>query len=205
MRKPCSAENPEHEQEGQQNCSAARKQKNNRWSQGRSVLFVPFTFRPGGNRRLASGGNIPAGLPEPGVSLKGYHTAELVGKACEDGEITLAVPVNGKDFSPYSTVEAGVCGALRQGLVTEALNPKTALFFLAFIPQFIDPSANAFAQFVLLGFVTTLLTSGTDLLVVLAAGPLSRVLRRSPRLQRVQRAASGGTLLALGAYVAVRE
>lgn len=78
---------------------------------GRSVLFVPFTFRPGGNRRLASGGNIPAGLPEPGVSLKGYHTAELVGKACEDGEITLAVPVNGKDFSPYSTVEAGVCGA----------------------------------------------------------------------------------------------
>ena len=96
-------------------------------------------------------------------------------------------------------------GALRQGLVTEALNPKTALFFLAFVPQFIDPSANAFAQFVLLGFVTTLLTSGADLLVVLAAGPLSRVLRRSPRLQRVQRAASGGTLLALGAYLAVRE
>ncbi len=96
-------------------------------------------------------------------------------------------------------------GALRQGLVTEVLNPKTALFFLAFIPQFIDTSGNAFAQFVLLGFVTTLLTSGADLLVVLAAGPLSRVLGRSRRLRTAQRAASGGTLIGLGLYVAVRE
>lgn len=96
-------------------------------------------------------------------------------------------------------------GALRQGVLTEALNPKTALFFLAFIPQFIDPNGNAFAQFVLLGFITTFLTSGADLLVVLAAGPLSRVLRRSQRLQRVQRVASGGTLVGLGVFVAVRE
>lgn len=79
------------------------------------------------------------------------------------------------------------------------------LFFLAFIPQFIDPSGNAFAQFVLLGFVTTLLTSGADLLVVLAAGPLSGMLQRSRRLQRVQRYVSGGTLMGLGVYVAVRR
>lgn len=96
-------------------------------------------------------------------------------------------------------------GAVRQGLLTEALNPKTALFFLAFIPQFIDPTGNAFAQFVLLGLVTTLLTSGADLLMVLAAGPISSVLRRNVRLRRVQRAASGGTLIGLGVYVAVRE
>lgn len=96
-------------------------------------------------------------------------------------------------------------GALMQGFVTEVLNPKTALFFLAFIPQFINPAGNAFMQFVLLGFITTLLTSGADLLVVLAAGPLSGLLRRNRRLHTVQRVASGGTLVGLGVYVLVRD
>lgn len=96
-------------------------------------------------------------------------------------------------------------GALLQGFLTEVLNPKTALFFLAFIPQFINPEGNAFLQFVLLGFTTTLLTSGADTMVVLAAGPLSGVLKRSRRMQTVQRAVSGGTLIGLGVYVAARE
>lgn len=96
-------------------------------------------------------------------------------------------------------------GALRQGLMTEVLNPKTALFFLAFIPQFIDTSGNAFTQFVLLGLITTLLTSGADLLVVWGAVPLSRALGRSRRLQRVQKVSSGATLVGLGVYVAVRD
>lgn len=103
-------------------------------------------------------------------------------------------------------VSKGVAqGALRQGVMTEVLNPKTALFFLAFIPQFIDTGGNAFAQFVLLGLVTTLLTSGVDLLVVLGAVPLSRALGRSRRLQRVQRVTSGATLVGLGVYVALRD
>ena len=55
-------------------------------------------------------------------------------------------------------------GALRQGIVAEVLNPKTALFFLAFIPQFVNPDGNVFWQFVVLGTFTTLLTSGVDLL-----------------------------------------
>ena len=94
-------------------------------------------------------------------------------------------------------------GAFRQGIVAETLNPKTALFFLAFIPQFVDPSGNVFWQFVMLGTVTTLLTSGVDLLVAFGAGPLSRVLKRSRPLQRVQRFGSGGLLIGLGVYVAV--
>lgn len=103
-------------------------------------------------------------------------------------------------------VSKGVAqGALRQGVMTEVLNPKTALFYLAFIPQFIDTGGNAFAQFVLLGLVTTLLTSGADLLVVLGAVPLSRALGRSRRLQRVQRVSSGATLVGLGVYVALRD
>ena len=96
-------------------------------------------------------------------------------------------------------------GALRQGIVTEVLNPKTALFFLAFIPQFVNPAGNVLWQFVLLGTVTTLLTSGADLLVSLAAGPLSNALKRSRRLQRVQRVGSGGLLIGLGVYVVVER
>ncbi len=96
-------------------------------------------------------------------------------------------------------------GAFVQGVITEVLNPKTALFFLAFIPQFIDPSGNVFLQFVLLGSVTTLLTSGVDLVVVSAAGPLSRTLRRNRRLSAGQRIVSGGTLIALGAYVVIDQ
>jgi len=96
-------------------------------------------------------------------------------------------------------------GVLAQGFMTEVLNPKTALFFLAFIPQFINPAGNAFLQFVLLGFVTTLLTSGADLVVVLAAAPLSKALTRNRRLHQVQRFASGGTLVGLGVLVLLRE
>ena len=94
-------------------------------------------------------------------------------------------------------------GALGQGVITEVLNPKTALFFLAFIPQFVTPAGTVFWQFVLLGTFTTLLTSGVDLLVSLAAGPLSNTLKRSRRLQRIQRVGSGGLLIGLGVYVGV--
>lgn len=104
-----------------------------------------------------------------------------------------------REVSPVSR------SVLAQGFITEVLNPKTALFFLAFIPQFINPAGNAFLQFVLLGFITTLLTSGADLVVVLAAAPLSRALTRNRRLHLVQRYASGGTLVGLGVLVLLRE
>lgn len=50
-------------------------------------------------------------------------------------------------------------GAFVQGVITEALNPKTAFFLLVFTPH-VNPAGPMFVQFVLLGFITTLLTSG---------------------------------------------
>ena len=95
-------------------------------------------------------------------------------------------------------------GAFTQGILTEALNPKTALFFLAFIPQFVNPAGHVFLQFVTLGFITTLLTSGADFVVVWATGPLNGMLKNK-RGQKVQRFASGGALIGLGVYVAVER
>ena len=95
-------------------------------------------------------------------------------------------------------------GAFTQGILTEVLNPKTALFFLAFIPQFVNPAEHVFLQFVTLGFITTLLTSGADLIVVWATGPLSGMLKNR-RGRKVQRVASGSALIGLGVYVAVER
>ena len=93
--------------------------------------------------------------------------------------------------------------ALVQGVITELLNPKTALFFLAFIPQFIEPKGHVFAQFVLLGSISVALNTSADLVVAVFAGPLGDRLRRSARFRRTTRMASGGALIGLGAYAAM--
>lgn len=92
-------------------------------------------------------------------------------------------------------------GAFYEGIVVEALNVKTALFFLAFIPQFIDPSASPLAQFVLLGSICIGLNTAADVVVVFAT---SRV-RASRRVGQVLTACSGGSLIGLGVYVALAK
>ena len=93
--------------------------------------------------------------------------------------------------------------AFRQGVVVEALNPKTALFLLAFLPQFVNPGGGIAAQVLLLGCLSVSLNTAVDLMVAYFAGPLGRRLRESARLRRRQRRFTGCALIGLGAYVAV--
>jgi threonine/homoserine/homoserine lactone efflux protein len=94
--------------------------------------------------------------------------------------------------------------AFTQGAVTEILNPKTALFFLSFIPQFIAPGrGHVFVQFLLLGSTSVLLNTSADLVVVFFAGPLGQRLKNSLRFRRRQRTACGLAMIGLGAWVAV--
>jgi threonine/homoserine/homoserine lactone efflux protein len=93
-----------------------------------------------------------------------------------------------------------------QGIITEALNPKTALFFLSFIPQFIVAErGQAFWQFVIFGTVSVVLNTLADLIVVWFAGPIGKKLKDSVRLRRGQRTASGVAMIGLGAYVALAQ
>jgi threonine/homoserine/homoserine lactone efflux protein len=105
-----------------------------------------------------------------------------------------------------NTVAVGSLHVFRQGVLTEALNPKTALFFLSFLPQFVNPHLGHVAlQFLTLGFVSVSLNTTVDLVVVTFAAPLGRSLRSSARFRRNQRVASGVGLIGLGAFVAFGE
>lgn len=93
--------------------------------------------------------------------------------------------------------------AFRQGILTNLLNPKVALFFLAFLPQFIDPAAPAkVPAFLLLGF--TFVTTGTIwcLILVWFAATISRRLRASERFGASLNRAIGGLFIGLGARLA---
>jgi threonine/homoserine/homoserine lactone efflux protein len=97
-------------------------------------------------------------------------------------------------------------GSFRQGIVTEALNPKTALFFLSFIPQFIATGrGHVFLQFITVGAISVILNTIADLVIVFMAAPLERKLKNSVRFRRRQRVASGVGMIGLGAYVALAD
>lgn len=93
--------------------------------------------------------------------------------------------------------------AFYQGITTELLNPKTALFFLALLPQFINPQGMVVVQFLVLGSISIALNTSGALTVALLAGPIGRRLQASVRFRRRQRLATGSALIGLGAFVAV--
>jgi len=95
---------------------------------------------------------------------------------------------------------------LWQGVATEVLNPKTALFFLSFIPQFVLRShGHVFLQFVTLGTISVTLNTTADLLVIALAGPLGEKIRSSATFRRRQRTATGAIMIGLGTYLATSE
>jgi threonine/homoserine/homoserine lactone efflux protein len=88
----------------------------------------------------------------------------------------------------------------RDGVIVNVLNPKTALFFLAFLPQFVDPAQGAATlQILVLGLVFTVIALSSDSLWALAAGTAGGLLRRSRWYLGVKRWVTGTVLVALGA------
>ena len=106
-------------------------------------------------------------------------------------------------FKATPVAAQGVRRALFEGVAVEALNVKTALFFLAFLPQFVLPGEPLVPQLVLLGTVCVALNTLVDVIAVFAANRLLRSgVARAARARLMTRM-SGVTMLGLGAYLAL--
>jgi len=138
------------------------------------------------------------------ASAVAFHTVKYAGAAYL---VFLGIRmIRSRNEAMPEKTEAPRGGAFRQGIFTEALNPKTALFFLSFIPQFIAPErGHVFWQFVVLGIISVAMNTAADLVVVYLAAPLERKLKSSVKFRRGQRVASGLGMIGLGAYVAFAD
>jgi threonine/homoserine/homoserine lactone efflux protein len=100
---------------------------------------------------------------------------------------------------PRSTRLRPLTTIYRQGVVVNVLNPKTALFFLAFLPQFVDPArGHVGLQAAILGLVWVAIATVSDAVWALGAGSAAGVLRSSTRARAIERKASGSILIGLG-------
>jgi threonine/homoserine/homoserine lactone efflux protein len=102
-----------------------------------------------------------------------------------------------------SVASQGARRALLEGVVVEALNVKTALFFLAFLPQFVALGEPLAPQLVLLGSICVALNTLVDIVAVFAAGRLLESSTARAARARLLTRASGVTMIGLGAYLAL--
>jgi len=97
--------------------------------------------------------------------------------------------------------------AFIESIVVELTNPKVAIFFIAFLPQFVDPAASlpVWAQFLILGVIVNCAFSLADIITVLLASRVASGLRRSNRAQTAIRWTGGTILAGLGLRLALER
>jgi threonine/homoserine/homoserine lactone efflux protein len=160
---------------------------------------------------VASGGLVHVAAATIGLSAliassaTAFTTVKLIGAV-----YLIAVGVRrilAKDDDPELEVQPASNRQLYvQGVVVNVLNPKTALFFLAFLPQFVDPDAASPAlQIAVLGLLFVVLAVVSDSVWALAAGTASERLRGNRRFLAVRRYVSGSVFVGLGALTAAAK
>ena len=186
---------------------------------GPGMLYVLARTLAGGRREglLSASGTFFGGMVHviaaaAGVSIilaksaLAFATVKYLGAAYLGFlGVRMILDVRKEDAVPVEAV-ARRRNPLWQGVTTEVLNPKTALSFLSFIPQFVNRAAgHVFLQFVLLGTLSVALNTTADIVVTLLAGPLGQRIRGSERFRRRQRTLTGAVMIGLGTYLALGE
>jgi threonine/homoserine/homoserine lactone efflux protein len=110
-----------------------------------------------------------------------------------------------RNIQSVSVAAQGPRRALLEGVVVEVLNVKTALFFLAFLPQFVRGSEPVVPQLVLLGTICVTLNTLVDVVAVLSSARLLASRAARAARARLLRRASGATMVALGTYLALSK
>jgi threonine/homoserine/homoserine lactone efflux protein len=113
--------------------------------------------------------------------------------------------LSARDAEPgtATVAQASLRRIFAQGVIVNLLNPHTALFFFAFLPQFVDPARGAVPlQIVTLGLLFILMSATTDAVWALGAGTAGNWIRGNRRFARAQRYVTGGALIGLGAAAA---
>jgi len=93
----------------------------------------------------------------------------------------------------------------RDGFIVALLNPKTAIFFAAFLPQFMNTESPAIVQSLMLGSAFVTIAAATDTAYALAAGALAPLLTRARGVRAIGRYLTGGSFIGLGIYTVARN
>jgi len=139
-------------------------------------------------------------------SATAFTTVKLVGAAYLVGLGLHTLLVRREPLDPVVPRERRLRRMFAQGVVVNVLNPKTALFFVAFLPQFVDPEAGSAAlQLVSLGLMFVTIAVVSDSLWAVAAGSAATWLRGNRGFLAVRRYVSGTIFVALGAVTALSK
>ncbi len=148
-----------------------------------------------------------AGLPMLFQAVPWLYIAVKFGGACYLiwlGFSMLRARLSDNTTGSFTIGQKSSKRAFIDSVVVEMLNPKTALFFLAFLPQFVDPAAAfpVWLQFLILGVAVNIVFTSADFVVVMVAGLAAGRLKRSAFAQGVARRAAGAILMGLGLHLA---
>lgn len=181
--------------------SAAQAMARGRWSGLMAALGIHL------------GGYVHVLAAAAGLSVL-FHAVPLLYTAVKLAGAIYLIWLGIALFRARANGEAGTVNGVKSGrraffesITVEVLNPKTAIFFLAFLPQFVDPAAGlpVWAQLAILGVIVNLMFSSADIVCVFLAAAMTARLKRSSRARLLMQRAGGAVLVGLGVNLALQK